>query len=73
MTLSLLDDKRPVEHISYDDGTSATVGIKGITKIEPYADHGELWVAIYQGFKLTARVPARKLTIVHGDLSGNPN
>lgn len=58
---------KAVHQMSGDD--NYVVGVKGVTRIMAYDEHGEMdwvpWVAIYAGERLWLRMPARNLKIYY--------
>ncbi len=67
----LTKDERPIQCIAWDDNNEShwRVGKDGITKIEAYTEHGEmsmvLWLAVYAGGNIIARVPARQVMVIY--------
>lgn len=57
---SMLQDDRPIVDIVHPNGNMFIVGIFGITKIEIYAEPGQMgvvpWAAIWKGDWLSDRV-----------------
>lgn len=69
MTTAMLEDKRPVEAVYFNDeeGGHYKVGTFGCTKIEVYGDGGLYrplpWVAVYKRGVIIARIPAHMVQI----------
>lgn len=67
---SLVDRRRPIKHIcehglSEEDTTSYYVGRSGVTRIVPYIERGEAWLAVYKDDQVHARVPAKAMIITY--------
>ena len=67
----IMDDKRPILEISstHPEGAFWSVNDGGITKIEPYEEHGwgsmVTWFAVYAGDEILFRVPAATMVVQH--------
>ena len=66
---TIMDDKRTIEHIGcvFPNGGWYEVGTFGVTKIEPYEEHGwgsmVTWFAVYVGDEIACRVPAHSMNV----------
>ena len=71
--LTIMQDRRPIDYISGEDGCSVfyRVGHQGITSIRPYSENGEMapvtWFAVYAGDTIRVRVPARFTEVVYAE------
>jgi hypothetical protein len=67
--LSIVDELCPIKSIAEagveQESYGWTVGSSGVTKIVPYIDRGEAWLAVYQNDHICARVPAKAMIITY--------
>lgn len=74
MITRILQDKRPIKGI-YWEGWSAEVGDRGVTKIVPYEETGEMamvtWFAIYAGDEIFMRYSAKNCLVKY-EISTSP-
>ena len=68
-TSEIIEDKRPIQAIWYEDDAHYKVGQSGVTKIESYGEVGEYelqpWLKVFKGEEIYARVPAKNVTIIY--------
>lgn len=63
MPESMVFDSRPIKAIHYDDESRFMVGESGVTKIEPYFESNDTWLAVYCGEDIHYRLVANKVTV----------
>lgn len=49
---NIVEDKRPIQVVSWENGDECRVGCNGVVEIVPYLEDGEMapvtWLAVYQ-------------------------
>ena len=75
--LKILEDKRPIRAIVYEDEGEFSVGSGGVCRIEAYGESGlhceVAWLAVISGKEVIARVPANQVTILYKSDEGAVN
>ena len=75
VTSEIIEDKRPIQSIWYENDTHYKVGQSVVTKIESYGEVGEYasqpWLKVFKGEEIYTRIPAKHVAIVY-HLEGEP-
>ena len=68
MTAEMIRHNKPIDSVCYPDDSAITVGILGVTAIEPYYENGEMagvvWFNIWKGEFLWQKINSKHVAVV---------